>query len=77
MIAKGEISGKMAKDILPKMFASGESASAIVEREGLRQISDTGALEKIVDRSDRRRIRSRWSSTAAARRRCSGSWWVR
>ena len=48
MIAKGEISGKMAKDILPKMFASGEPASAIVEREGLRQISDTGALEKIV-----------------------------
>ena len=48
MIAKGEISGKMAKDILPKMFASGQSASAIVEREGLRQISDTGALEKIV-----------------------------
>ncbi len=48
MMAKGEISGKMAKDILPKMFASGDSAAAIVEREGLRQISDTGALEKIV-----------------------------
>ncbi len=48
MIDKGEISGKMAKDILPKMFASGESASTIVEREGLRQISDSSALEKIV-----------------------------
>jgi aspartyl-tRNA(Asn)/glutamyl-tRNA(Gln) amidotransferase subunit B len=49
LIAKGEISGKMAKDIFAKMFATGESAAAIIDREGLRQISDTGALEKIVD----------------------------
>jgi aspartyl-tRNA(Asn)/glutamyl-tRNA(Gln) amidotransferase subunit B len=48
-IAKGEISGKMAKDIFAKMFESGESAAAIIDREGLRQISDTGALERIVD----------------------------
>ena len=48
-IAKGEISGKMAKDIFAKMFETGESAAAIIDREGLRQISDTGALEKIVD----------------------------
>jgi aspartyl-tRNA(Asn)/glutamyl-tRNA(Gln) amidotransferase subunit B len=48
-IAKGEISGKMAKDIFAKMFETGESATAIIDREGLRQISDTGALEKIVD----------------------------
>jgi aspartyl-tRNA(Asn)/glutamyl-tRNA(Gln) amidotransferase subunit B len=48
-IVKGEISGKMAKDIFSKMFATGESAAAIIDREGLRQISDTSALEKIVD----------------------------
>jgi aspartyl-tRNA(Asn)/glutamyl-tRNA(Gln) amidotransferase subunit B len=48
-IANGEISGKMAKDIFAKMFETGESAAAIIDREGLRQISDTGALEKIVD----------------------------
>jgi aspartyl-tRNA(Asn)/glutamyl-tRNA(Gln) amidotransferase subunit B len=48
-IVKGEISGKMAKDIFAKMFQTGESAAAIIDREGLRQISDTGALEKIVD----------------------------
>src|SRR5580693_2614867 len=48
-IAKGEISGKMAKDIFAKMFETGESAASIIDREGLRQISDTGALEKIVD----------------------------
>jgi aspartyl-tRNA(Asn)/glutamyl-tRNA(Gln) amidotransferase subunit B len=48
-IAKGDISGKMAKDIFAKMFETGESAGAIIDREGLRQISDAGALEKIVD----------------------------
>jgi aspartyl-tRNA(Asn)/glutamyl-tRNA(Gln) amidotransferase subunit B len=49
LISKGEISGKIAKDVFAKMFASGESARQIIEREGLKQISDTGALAKIVD----------------------------
>jgi aspartyl-tRNA(Asn)/glutamyl-tRNA(Gln) amidotransferase subunit B len=45
----GEISGKLAKEIFPKMFASGRSAAEIIEAEGLKQISDAGALEAIVD----------------------------
>jgi len=49
LIRQGGISGKMAKEVFAKMFASGEAAMAIVEREGLKQISDTGALEQIVD----------------------------
>jgi aspartyl-tRNA(Asn)/glutamyl-tRNA(Gln) amidotransferase subunit B len=49
LIAKGDISGKLAKEIFPKMLATGESPSVIMEREGLRQISDSGALEKIVN----------------------------
>jgi aspartyl-tRNA(Asn)/glutamyl-tRNA(Gln) amidotransferase subunit B len=49
LIRKGEISGKLAKEIFLKMFASGESAAEIIEREGLRQISDAGALEAIVE----------------------------
>ena len=49
LIGKGEISGKLAKDIFAKMFASGEAPRAIVDREGLRQISDTATLEKTVD----------------------------
>jgi aspartyl-tRNA(Asn)/glutamyl-tRNA(Gln) amidotransferase subunit B len=49
LIANGELSGKLAKEILPKMFETGESASVIAEREGLKQISDSGALEKIAD----------------------------
>ena len=49
LIASGELSGKLAKDIFPKMFADGLSAKAIMDRDGLRQISDTGALDKIID----------------------------
>ncbi|MGH9638649.1 MAG: Asp-tRNA(Asn)/Glu-tRNA(Gln) amidotransferase subunit GatB [Bryobacteraceae bacterium] len=49
LVGKGELSGKLAKEILPKMFETGDSASAIMEREGLRQISDAGALERIVE----------------------------
>jgi aspartyl-tRNA(Asn)/glutamyl-tRNA(Gln) amidotransferase subunit B len=48
LINKGELSGKLAKEILPKMLETGDSAAAVMDREGLRQISDTGALEKIV-----------------------------
>jgi aspartyl-tRNA(Asn)/glutamyl-tRNA(Gln) amidotransferase subunit B len=49
LIAAGEISGKLAKEIFPKMFASGEPASAIIQREGLKQISDTSELDRIID----------------------------
>jgi aspartyl-tRNA(Asn)/glutamyl-tRNA(Gln) amidotransferase subunit B len=49
LISGGEISGKLAKEIFPKMFASGDSPRAIMEREGLKQISDQGALGKIID----------------------------
>ena len=48
-INEGEISGKMAKDIFTKMYETGQSPEEIIEREGLRQISDTGALEKMID----------------------------
>ncbi|MFL6352979.1 MAG: Asp-tRNA(Asn)/Glu-tRNA(Gln) amidotransferase subunit GatB [Bryobacteraceae bacterium] len=48
LINKGELSGKLAKEILPKMLERGDSPLAIMDREGLRQISDAGALEKIV-----------------------------
>jgi aspartyl-tRNA(Asn)/glutamyl-tRNA(Gln) amidotransferase subunit B len=49
LIAKGEISGKLAKDVFSKMFASGEAPQAIIEHEGFKQISDTATLERIVD----------------------------
>jgi aspartyl-tRNA(Asn)/glutamyl-tRNA(Gln) amidotransferase subunit B len=48
LIAKGEVSGKMAKEIFAAMFAGGEPPRAVMERQGLKQISDTTALEAIV-----------------------------
>jgi aspartyl-tRNA(Asn)/glutamyl-tRNA(Gln) amidotransferase subunit B len=47
LISKSEVSGKMAKEIFARMFAAGEAPGAIIEREGLQQIGDAGALEKI------------------------------
>jgi aspartyl-tRNA(Asn)/glutamyl-tRNA(Gln) amidotransferase subunit B len=43
------INSKIAKDLLERMWADGESPKAIVDREGLAQTSDTGAIEKFVD----------------------------
>jgi len=48
MITTGELSGKLAKEVFAKMFSTGDPAAAIVAREGLKQISDTGALEKVI-----------------------------
>ena len=49
LIVKGELTGKLAKEVLAKMYRTGEAAPVIVEREGLKSISDAGELERIVD----------------------------
>ena len=49
LITKGTISGKIAKKIFPEMWETGKSAETIVKEQGLVQISDTGALEAMVD----------------------------
>ncbi len=46
----GTISGPTAKKVFEEMYATGKDASAIVEEKGLRQVSDTGALEAMVDK---------------------------
>ena len=50
-IEDGTISGKIAKDVFDAMWAGehGGDADAIIAAKGLRQISDVGAIEKIVD----------------------------
>ena len=48
MIAARELSGKLAKEVFAKMFSSGDSAAVVLDREGLRQISDTAALERVI-----------------------------
>ncbi len=47
LIAEGQITGKLAKQIFPKMFATGEAPSKIVEREGLKVMAGS-ELERIV-----------------------------
>jgi aspartyl-tRNA(Asn)/glutamyl-tRNA(Gln) amidotransferase subunit B len=49
LIADNTISGRTAKDVLDEMFATGKAPAAIVEAKGLRQITDTGAIEAAVD----------------------------
>ncbi len=48
LIEGGTISGKIAKDVFEKMWTTGEAASTIVEREGLRQLSDEGAIRAAI-----------------------------
>ncbi len=47
-IEKGVISGNLAKDILSKMFKTGESALQIIQEQDLRQLSDKEELKKII-----------------------------
>ncbi|MCB9603462.1 MAG: Asp-tRNA(Asn)/Glu-tRNA(Gln) amidotransferase subunit GatB [Sandaracinus sp.] len=49
LVEKGTINGKIAKDVLARMRASGEDAATIVDREGLAQVTDAGAIEAAVD----------------------------
>jgi len=48
-LGDGTVSGKLAKEIFAKMFEGGKTASEIIEAEGLKQISDEGELESVVD----------------------------
>ena len=50
LVADGTISGTIAKTVFEKMLDNGEGANAIVEREGLKQTSDTGAIDAEIDR---------------------------
>jgi aspartyl-tRNA(Asn)/glutamyl-tRNA(Gln) amidotransferase subunit B len=49
LIGKGTISGSIAKQVLEMMIETGDAPGVIVEREGLKQESDTGAIEAAVD----------------------------
>jgi aspartyl-tRNA(Asn)/glutamyl-tRNA(Gln) amidotransferase subunit B len=50
LIADGTISGRIAKEIFAEMVETGADAPAIVEKKGLRQVSDEGAITAAVDR---------------------------
>ncbi len=49
LIDDGTISGKMAKTVFSDMFSTGKPAAEIVEEKGLKQITDTGDLETLIE----------------------------
>ena len=49
LIEEGVISSKIAKDVFERMWAGEGAPREIVEKQGLKQVSDTGALEAIID----------------------------
>jgi aspartyl-tRNA(Asn)/glutamyl-tRNA(Gln) amidotransferase subunit B len=50
LISDGTISGKIAKDVFEIVWSEGGDPAAIVEKRGLRQVTDTGAIEAAVDK---------------------------
>jgi aspartyl-tRNA(Asn)/glutamyl-tRNA(Gln) amidotransferase subunit B len=49
LIGDGTISGRLAKDVFAEMVTSGADPGAIVEAKGLRQVTDSGAIEAAID----------------------------
>ncbi len=49
LISSGTISGKIAKDLFEIVWSEGGDPADIVEKRGLKQVTDTGAIEKAVD----------------------------
>ncbi|KQI70635.1 glutamyl-tRNA amidotransferase [Loktanella sp. 5RATIMAR09] len=49
LIKAGDISGKIAKDVFEICYTSGRNPAEIVETEGMKQVTDTGAIEAAVD----------------------------
>ncbi len=49
LISDQTISGRIAKDVFEAMLETGKSAATIVEERGLKQVTDTGAIEQAID----------------------------
>ncbi|QCK87926.1 Asp-tRNA(Asn)/Glu-tRNA(Gln) amidotransferase subunit GatB [Phreatobacter aquaticus] len=49
LIASGVISGKIAKDLFEIIYTEGGDPAAVVEARGMKQVTDTGAIEKVID----------------------------
>ena len=49
LIADNTISGKIAKTVFTEMWTTKKRAADIIKEKGLAQVSDTGAIEKIID----------------------------
>jgi aspartyl-tRNA(Asn)/glutamyl-tRNA(Gln) amidotransferase subunit B len=51
LVESGKISTKIAQDVFVEMFATGEAPAKIVEKKGLAQVSDAGAIEQLCDQA--------------------------
>src|SRR5277367_5922009 len=49
LVESGKISSSIAQSLFADMFATGDAPGAIVEKQGLAQVSDSGAIEKLCD----------------------------
>ncbi len=49
IVADGKVNNNQAKEVLSAMFASGRTAPEIIKEKGFEQVSDSAAIEKIVD----------------------------
>jgi aspartyl-tRNA(Asn)/glutamyl-tRNA(Gln) amidotransferase subunit B len=49
LVDENKITGKTAKELFARVLVSGDDPAAIVEKEGLAQVSDSGAIEAFVD----------------------------
>ncbi|MBI0432797.1 Asp-tRNA(Asn)/Glu-tRNA(Gln) amidotransferase subunit GatB [Roseomonas sp. KE0001] len=49
LIKDGTLSGKLAKEVLEAMFETGKPPAVLVEERGLKQVTDTGAIEAVIE----------------------------
>ena len=49
LISDGTISGRIAKDVFAEMMETSKDAATIIEEKGLKQVSDSGAIEALID----------------------------
>ena len=49
LISDNTISNRLAKDVFALMVETGKDAATIVEEKGMKQVTDTGAIEKVID----------------------------
>jgi len=50
LISDNTISGRIAKDVFAEMYETGKDPEVIVEEKGLKQVTDTGAIEELIDK---------------------------
>ena len=73
LVADGTISGTIAKQVFEIMLETGEAPSKIVEERGLKQTSDTGAIDAEIDKILAANADKVERISRPARRRCSAS----